>query len=259
MSDSLTPSDQDHPDHHEFPVLSRETVRALDRICIERLAIPGIVLMENAGAGCSHLIAGGLATGASTEPVVILAGPGNNGGDGFVIGRHLYNRGVTVTVWLVGASTRLRPGSDAAINLLALRGTGVPFFEANRLSEALERALGEAGCVVDALFGTGLDRPLQGIFTPLFAAVRERGTPVFAVDIPSGLDAETGEILGTALAATETATFVAAKPGLLRREGPRLCGRITVVPISIPQHLLRAAGEDEAAFREWAEKELAES
>jgi NAD(P)H-hydrate epimerase len=237
-------------------VLSRRTVQLLDRISIEVRKIPGIVLMENAGTACARLIERGLKGGRYREPVLVLAGPGNNGGDGFVIARHLHNTGRACEVALLGEASRLRPRSDARLNLDALRGTEVPFLETSRISDGLLDRLERAGCVVDALFGTGLDRPLRGVFVELFDAVSAHDAPVFAVDLPSGLDAESGQVLGTALGAVETATFVAAKPGLFRGEGPRLTGAVTVVPISIPRDLLERAVRDENVFTRWAEDRL---
>jgi hydroxyethylthiazole kinase-like uncharacterized protein yjeF len=239
-----------------LPVLSRETVRLLDRLSIEKCGIPGVVLMENAGNGCALLIANRVARGAWSPPVLVLAGPGSNGGDGYVIARHLHNQGIPSTVALVGHAHALRPGSDAATNAAALRGTGVPWFESPVLGPELEAAIGGAGCFVDALFGTGLDRPLAAWYGHLFAAIESTRKPVLAVDIPSGLDAETGAILGAALHATATATFAAAKPGLVRGAGPEFCGEIVLVSISIPRRLLAQARENEAAFRQWAQKML---
>ncbi len=238
------------------PVLSRDTVRMLDRLTIERCGIPGIVLMENAGAGSARLLSERLQSAAWHEPVVVLAGPGNNGGDGFVIARHLHNGGASVTVFLLGRASRLRPGSDALTNLEALRGTGVPLQEVDHDSDLLLEGISGAGCFVDALFGTGLDRALDDRFGQLFACVEHTGRPVLAVDVPSGLDAETGAVRGAALRADVTATFGAAKPGLLRGAGPALCGQIVVVPISIPEGLIRRAAEDEQRFRAWAAQEL---
>ena len=240
-----------------IPVLARDTIRLLDRLAIEALGIPGLILMENAGTGAARVIAQHLAEGLAHAPVLVLAGPGNNGGDGFVIARHLHNEGIPVTTVLVGAEAALRAGSDARVNLDALRATGAPFCESPLLSDALCAHIRGAGCVVDALFGTGLARPLGTPFAEIIASVRAAGTPAIAVDIPSGLDADTGEILGTAFACTATATFAAATPGMFRGRGPEVCGRVTLVPISIPRGLIARALEDGAAFRAWAQERLA--
>lgn len=234
------------------PVLTRDTVRALDRVTIEYLGIPGLILMENAGAGAARVVLERLRRGVWHEPVLILAGTGNNGGDGFVIARHLHNDGLACDVVLVGSRARVRPGSDAHTNLLALDATGVVIMEAPKLSDELLDTIDRAGCVVDALFGTGLDRAMRDPCDALCTHVLATGAPVLAVDVPSGLHADTGQVLGAVMRAEVTATFVAAKPGLLRGEGPGAAGEIVVVPISIPRRLIARACADEEAFRAWA-------
>ncbi|HAK93769.1 MAG TPA: NAD(P)H-hydrate epimerase [Planctomycetes bacterium] len=238
-------------------VLSRDTVRLLDRLAIEKLGIPGLLLMENAGGGAAALLAERLASGQWRTPVLVLSGPGNNGGDGFVIARHLCNMGHAASVILLGREEKLAPGSDARVNLDAARGTGVPVRVEREFSPALKDAICGAGCIVDAVFGTGLDRLVDGFLISVFSAVNRSGAPVLAVDIPSGLHAETGAVLGIAVRAALTATFAAAKPGLVRGQGPEYCGEVAVVPISIPRALLDRARADEAAFRTWALRMLA--
>ncbi|HNR98067.1 MAG TPA: NAD(P)H-hydrate epimerase [Planctomycetota bacterium] len=238
------------------PILSRDTVRLLDRLAMEKFGVPGLLLMENAGSGAAALLAERLASGRWRTPVLVLAGTGNNGGDGFVIARHLCNMGHAASVILLGREEQIAPGSDARVNLDAARGTGVPVGVERAFSPALEQAIRGAGCIVDAVFGTGLDRPVEGFLIGVFSAVNRAGAPVLAVDIPSGLHAETGAVLGIAVRAALTATFAAAKPGLVRGRGPELSGEVAVVPISIPRALLARAREDEAAFRSWARREL---
>ena len=238
-----------------FPVLERDTVRLLDRYTIEVLGIPGLILMENAGQGCASLILERLDSGRWREPVTVLAGPGNNGGDGFVTARHLFNRGVACEVVLFAAPDSYREGSDAGVNLKALEGTGVTIRVWGAGPSASEIA-DSTGVFVDALFGTGLSRPLASPFVELFAEVEKTGKPVLAVDIPSGVDARTGEVPGAALPAALTPTFAAAKPGLVQGRGRELAGEVVVVPISIPRPLIEKALADEEAFRRWAEERL---
>lgn len=237
-------------------VLARDTVRLLERLSIETLGIPGLLLMENAGSGAAALVAERISCGAWRAPVLVLAGPGNNGGDGFVIARHLWNLGHVCSVILLGREDKLAPGSDARVNLDAVRATGVPYRAEQEFSPSLQASITAAGCIVDAVFGTGLDRPVRGFLIDVFGAVNRSGTPVLAVDIPSGLHADTGEALGSAVRAALTATFAAAKPGHVRGRGPELCGKVVVVPISIPRRLLEHAHRDEVAFCAWAQKTL---
>jgi hydroxyethylthiazole kinase-like uncharacterized protein yjeF len=218
-------------------VLSRDEVRELDRRAIEEYGIPSIVLMENAGRACAEealRMLGGSASG----PVLVLCGPGNNGGDGLVVARTLFNRGLAVRSIFVGAKDKLEAGSHAfRTNLRLLRGLG-PLVESVETAEraaAIAPTLSRAPLVIDALFGTGLERALAEPWTSAIGAVNASGRPVLAVDLPSGLDADSGEVLGAAVRATVTVTFVAKKPGFLRGQGPELCGRVVVAEIGIPR------------------------
>lgn len=232
--------------------MSSKTVRLLDRLTIEHFGISGLILMENAGTGCTRLILEAISKQRGKPPVLVMAGPGNNGGDGFVIARQLHNRGIPVTVALTCKREAFRSGTDGAHNLQALAPTGVPVLEAQTMTPGLSKTLDDAGLIVDALFGTGLDRPLNPHFQAIIEAVNQSRTPVLAVDIPSGLDAETGRSWGACIQATLTATFAAAKNGLVRGDGPGACGDIHVVSISIPRHLIQEALDSESAFAEKA-------
>jgi NAD(P)H-hydrate epimerase len=219
--------------------LSREQVRELDRRAINGFGVPGIVLMENAGRGCAELLMELNPPRASTA---ILCGPGNNGGDGFVIARHLDNAGWPVSVHVVARHNR-EPG-DAHTNFDILFTAGIHFtqyrpdyFEQSHRDLFL-RQFRSAGWVVDALFGTGLARPLGAPFDWLVGVVNEAGTPVFAVDIPSGMDCDTGEPLGACVRAAHTATFVAPKRGFLNPVAKAWTGEVHVVDIGAPRVLV---------------------
>lgn len=195
---------------------------------MEELGLPGLILMENAARGVAEVVLSlrNLAPG----PIVVACGPGNNGGDGFAVARHLTNEGLPVGVLLVPAPGDYPPGSDAAINLEVARAMGIPL--------VTEAALTAASLVVDALFGTGLDREVRDPYAGLIRRINETGAPVLAVDIPSGLDADTGEVLGTAVVAQHTATMVAPKTGFARAQGPKHVGRLHVVGIGTPPELV---------------------
>jgi NAD(P)H-hydrate epimerase len=236
-----------HPGPDPSRCLSRAAVRELDRRAIEECGVPSIVLMENAGRAVAEEALRMLA-GRPGETLV-LTGPGNNGGDGLVVARTLENRGRRARVVFVGAHERLSDGpQDFLINLDLWRRQG------GRLSVAVAPAelahlLGElraAPLAVDALFGTGLARPLEGPYLAAVASLNACGAPVLAVDVPSGLDADTGRELGLAVRAQATVTFAAMKPGLLRELGPACAGRVTVAEIGIPRFLLeQALGEEQ--------------
>jgi NAD(P)H-hydrate epimerase len=220
-------------------VLSRAAVRALDRRAIEEYGIPGLVLMENAGRAAADEAQRLL--GARPGPVLVLCGPGNNGGDGLVVARTLFNRGLDVRALFVGPMERLTSGgADFQTNLRLWRGLEQPLPTLTR-AEELAREWETATLVVDALFGTGLTRPLEEPWTSVIRALRAARKRVLALDLPSGLDADTGEELGVAVRADVTVTFVAQKPGLLRARGPELAGRIVVAEIGIPRPWILAA------------------
>ena len=220
--------------------ITREEAREVDRKAIEEYGIPSILLMENAGRACAEEVVGLLAE-APTAPVLVLCGPGNNGGDGLVIARTLWNRGIPVDVVFVGKPEQLeRTSEDVRINARLWRGLGkeIEHAVADPELEELGRRMKGASVIVDALFGTGLVRELTGIYANVIRAIGEADRPVLAVDLPSGLDANTGEVLGVAVVADVTVSFVGAKAGFTRGEGPRHCGRIVVAEIGIPRTYL---------------------
>lgn len=226
-------------------VLSRAAVRELDRRAIDEYGIPSIVLMENAGRACAEEAQGMLA--GARGPVLVLCGPGNNGGDGLVIARTLWNRGVEAEAVLVGPGPWLEQGSaDFATNLRLWKGLDrtLDGVASPREVAGLAPRLARAALVVDALFGTGLAREVGEPWRGVIRLVNEARRPVLAVDLPSGLDADTGAVLGEAVRATLTVTLVARKPGLLRARGPELCGRIVVAEIGIPRSFVAAAARE---------------
>ena len=231
----------------ELPVLGRDAVRELDRRAIEERGVPSLLLMENAGRACADEALDMLddeEAPVGDAPVVILCGPGNNGGDGLVIARSLLEGAVLARVVLVGGAERLeRASADVRANARRWRdlGCALESVESEEDVERLAPDLERAPLVVDALFGTGLTRPLEGVFAGVIEAANRSGAPILAVDLPSGLDADTGEVLGTAVRAARTVSFVAAKPGFTRGAGPELCGRVRVAEIGIPRDLVEDA------------------
>jgi len=166
--------------------------------------------------------------------VVVVCGAGNNGGDGFVVARHLLARGAEVEVFLTGTSEKVM--GESRVNLDAYIDLGGTFSElpAGASLAPLEEALVRADFVVDAIFGTGLDRPIREHLAEVIAAVNRGGARVVALDIPSGLDADSGAPLGIAVEANDTVTFGHLKIGLLTPEGARLAGTIHVVDLGVP-------------------------
>ncbi|MCB1906295.1 MAG: NAD(P)H-hydrate dehydratase [Rhodocyclaceae bacterium] len=179
--------------------------------------------MERAGAAAAERA---LQIARAEGRVLVACGPGNNGGDGFVVARLLRQRGVDVRTVFTGDESTLP--ADAAAALAAWRAAG-----GDTVSDLDEASGGAVSLVVDGLFGIGLQRPLAGPHAALIDRLNAIDAPRLALDIPSGLDARTGRILGCALRATDTVTFIGLKPGLLTLDGPDCCGTVVVADLGI--------------------------
>ena len=215
--------------------LTREQSRALDRRVIDEAGVPGVVLMENAGRGCAELL---LRLGV-TGPVLVCCGKGNNGGDGFVIARWLDNANVAVRVLLFARPEELT--GDAAVMYRIIAHSGPPivvYAEATVEEMALRGELDAAEWLVDALFGTGLKGPVRPPFDAIIAAINAGRARVLAVDIPSGLDADTGEPLGPTIRAHHTATVAAMKTGYARPEAAVWLGQVHVIDMGAPRRMV---------------------
>jgi NAD(P)H-hydrate epimerase len=215
--------------------LTREEVRALDRRAIEEFGVPGVVLMENAGRGAAEALISLRCHG----PVVIGCGKGNNGGDGFVIARHLDNRGIPVRVLLFARPEDLT--DDAAINyrIIARSGLAITVHADHSVNDnALQADLSKPEWIVDALFGTGLTGALGEPFDRVVAAINASRARILAVDIPSGLDCDSGQPLGPTVRAEHTVTFVAEKKGFENPQVKTWTGQVHVVDIGMPRCLL---------------------
>ena len=227
------------PEHFpEFQVrpLSRSEVRAVDALASERFGVPTLILMENAGRGAAEWLLSRLEDVGRKQPrVLILCGPGNNGGDGGVVARHLDLRGVAVTV--VGFSAPANLKGDAAVQWSILQKSGLAP-EVLTSTDTLAARVAEADWVVDGLLGTGLTRPVEGLLAEVIMMVNQSGKSVAALDIPSGLDADTGQPLGIAIKATATLTFVARKFGFDQLGASEYLGEVAVISIGAPRALL---------------------
>jgi len=220
-------------------VLTREEMRELDRKAIEEYKIPGIILMENAGRNVADEVLNMLDDPQQTK-VAILCGKGNNGGDGFVVTRHLHNHSIHVDVFLVAKISDILNDGDAGTNLQILLNMKIPVKEILDIQGVnnILKELNNYNLLVDALFGTGLSGDVREPFKTLIGGVNSLNKPIISVDIPSGLDCNTGKILGAAIQATKTVTFAAAKKGFYLGEGPGYTGNVTVADISIPKELI---------------------
>jgi NAD(P)H-hydrate epimerase len=222
-------------------LVTAEEMREMDRRTIESFGIPGRVLMENAGRGATEFLME-LFPNIGRTRVGVLAGRGNNGGDGYVMARCLSQRGVGVTVFLLGESSRV--SGDAAANLALLSPMGIPVFELPDASafDAARDRLRRIDLWIDAILGTGLRSDVRGYLKEVINFVNSLKKPVFAVDIPSGLNSDTGRPCGACIRATATATFAFAKTGHYQHPGAHLCGELRVVDIGIPPHISAAVG-----------------
>ena len=242
------------PPRADDPVATADQMRAVDARAIGEFGVPGAVLMESAGRACAERLERLAAEGRIARDAWILCGPGNNGGDGLVIARtlHALGWGSVECGFLATLAPRPPAGSDLALQLAIAEATGRPPVELVGLAgvatvgEWANDAASSGGVLVDALFGTGLARPIEGPVAMGVDAVAQSGATVFAVDVPSGLDADTGEVLGTVAPAHFTTTLAGLKPGLFAGRGPQLVGELELAEIGIPPaclaHLPRLGG-----------------
>ena len=211
--------------------LTRAQVRETDRRSTEEYHIPGIVLMENAARAAADVACDMLDDNCVGE-VLILCGGGNNGGDGLAVARHLHNRGSDVSLALT-----VDPGKykgDALINWHIVSGMRLEWEPAEPRKIASTSAL----LLIDAIFGTGLEQAPRDPFPAIVAAVEQSRVPVLAIDLPSGMDCDTGKPLGACIKATRTITFVAEKIGFANPAAKQYLGEVIVGSIGCPRELI---------------------
>jgi NAD(P)H-hydrate epimerase len=214
-------------------VVTASEMREIDRRAIEEFGVPSLDLMERAGAGSAEVIAkSGLETGAE---VVVLCGRGNNGGDGFVTGRYLKEWGAHVTCWMIGERDELT--KDTLRNLVAAEESGVVIrpYRPGASDEQLSEDLSDAKCAVDALLGTGSKGKLRKPVRELTRVLNGSGARVFALDVPTGMNADSGAVDPDCVRAAMTITFGFPKRGMYSLPGRDHCGDITVVDLGYPE------------------------
>jgi ADP-dependent NAD(P)H-hydrate dehydratase / NAD(P)H-hydrate epimerase len=219
-------------------VVTSEVMRKAEKTTIEEYGIPGSVLMETAGRACADLILGRFG-GDGEHRAVIVAGKGNNGGDGYVIARRLSQSGWRVKVFVIAA--RCEISGDAAANLDLLDKSCLSFCPDPGEIPPDSLVFRDADVIVDSIFGIGLKQDVSGAHLEAIRIINACGRPVVAVDIPSGIDASTGKILGSAVRADETVTFGFAKIGHVVYPGCEFTGRLSVVDIGLPEDVVNAA------------------
>jgi NAD(P)H-hydrate epimerase len=211
--------------------MTRQEVRDFDAYSINTLGIPGVILMENAGRGCSEIAIAELKKRGGSK-VCIFCGTGNNGGDGFVIARHLKNAGFDVNIVLCGPAAKIKGEALVNYKIAVNMETEIKEFAEPEKIDAGKLAA-DSDLIVDAIFGTGLAGKLKPGFAKIIESINALNKPVIAVDIPSGLDCDEGKPLPTAIKAIATVTFVAAKKGFQSISSAEYTGDIYVASIGI--------------------------
>ncbi len=217
-------------------LVSASEMRTMDRQTIEDFGLPGRLLMENAGRGATRFLIESFPDIAQYK-VGIIAGRGNNGGDGFVIARYLAQKHIDTSVYLLAQKDQVK--GDALANIELMRPLGIPVVE---LPDTKSFAKYQKGMLaidlwIDGILGTGLKSDVRGYFKDIIAFINGLSKPVFAIDIPSGLNSDTGQPCGISIQAAATATFAYAKPGHILWPGAGFTGRLNIVDIGIPSHV----------------------
>ncbi|MCW8132141.1 MAG: NAD(P)H-hydrate epimerase [Planctomycetota bacterium] len=224
---------------------SREDARMIDSLAQQAFGMPGGALMENAGfwaAREAYFQAQAVEQEKGRAEIVVLCGRGNNGGDGFVVARHLLSWGCPCDVFLLGLKEKMTDDAGLNLKLLEEAGTKVtPLFDESQWPQ-VEEKLNGAGLIVDALLGTGMHGSVRDAAAAAIErvnAAQAKGAFVLAIDCPSGIDCNSGEPLGACVRADLTVTFAGNKQGFLRGQGPGLCGQIVIADIGLPREIYR--------------------
>lgn len=211
-------------------------MRGMDRAAVEQYGIPETLLMENAGLAAFTVLC--RECPVEGRSFLVLAGTGNNGGDGFVVARKILSAGGDVKVLILGDMSTYR--GAARFNLDIIARMSIPVVEISSPAR-VRRDIAGCDCIIDAMFGTGLAREVTGLHRQVIEAVNDSGKTVFSLDIPSGIHGDTGQVMGSAVRADFTVTFGLPKPGTLLMPGATHCGRLAVAHISFPRNLYDAS------------------
>ena len=222
-------------------LVTANEMQKMDRSTIESFGLPGRILMENAGRGATQFFLDQFKN-AENKKIGVIAGRGNNGGDGFVIARYLAQKGISVTVYLL--SEHQKVSGDASANLKLLSPLKVPVIEMPdaKSFSAHKTAMRHEAIWIDAIFGTGLRSDVKGFFKDVIDFINRLNKPVFAVDIPSGLNSDTGQPCGACIRADATATFAFAKTGHFMFPGADYTGNLKIIDIGVPPHIAHDVG-----------------
>lgn len=214
-------------------VACSDEMRKIDRYCIENIKLPGIILMETAAIRVMENI-----DSSKYNTFVVICGKGNNGGDGFAVARHLYLKGKKISVYLVGSENGIT--GDAEINFSVLRNMGIKIESINNVEDIneLRENIQNSDITIDALLGTGLMRNVEGIYDTVITVMNENSSYIISIDVPSGLDSDTGKVRGNCVRANKTISLQMYKKGFLNYGSDKYTGEIVVEDIGIPQAVI---------------------
>jgi NAD(P)H-hydrate epimerase len=218
-----------------YKAISAQQMKQIDQRAINEFGIPSIVLMENAGRSVAEAAIDILED--TGKKVICVCGKGNNGGDGFVCARHLVNRGAKVKIFLIGSPDELKGDAKINFSILQKMKADICLLKKEDILN-FQQEIKRADLIIDAIFGIGLSGKVREPYAKIITTINANAKPVIAVDIPSGLNADSGEVLGVCIKAAKTITFAAAKIGCLKAQGPEVCGQLIVADISIPEQLV---------------------
>jgi len=207
-------------------------MKKIDEIAINRFGIPGIILMENAALNVVRA-ATDMLKGYKSAGIAVIAGKGNNGGDGFAAARHLM-RDFNVTVISLAGRDNISGDARVFLNILENLNADIRYCTGIDSVEEIKSVISKTDLIIDGIFGTGIHGEIKGFYTDVISAINESGKRILSIDIPSGVNGETGEVLGTAVKAEKTVTFSLPKPGLYQYPGREYAGDIIIADIGIP-------------------------
>lgn len=210
-------------------------MQAIDRLAVKQYDIPSLILMEQAGRGIAQFIVQNYSS-LKNSTISIVCGTGHNGGDGFVAARYLQQHDFSIHLYIIGDVSHMK--TDALINYHAALAKSISCEVVEQGKKDFQR-LERSGLIVDALFGVGLSRPVENLYRDIIERINVLHIPVVAVDVPSGLNATTGEVLGVAIKAKHTLTLVCPKTGFLTAQGPQHVGSVEVIDIGIPDYVIK--------------------
>lgn len=220
-------------------ILTREQVRRVDQLAVQKYGMTGLVLMENAGRGAAAII---LKIYGASSSAMIFCGPGNNGGDGCVIARHLHNAGWTVRVMVTGDQSKMSPDMSANYGIIESMGLKPIIATDHDTQQAMIKTIDKDELVIDALLGTGFQGQVRSPLAELIEAMNESPKKsLIAIDIPSGLECDAGTPTNATIKADRTITFVASKVGFSSPEATSFLGHVDVVEIGVPNEVITEA------------------